>query len=321
MRPDEIRRIALHLAMDTLLEVGFNFQTQVDVEGLVLRYGLMCIFRPVSIYGSYLPPRATEGVAGILVNSQHPEPLRRFTLAHELCHHLRRDDPSIDLFTEDLEFKRHKDDREKLAEAFAGYLLMPRRLVNHFLYGVLNAGATLTPDLAYQLSLLLGTTYRATIWQLVNLKILPIDKAREFQRVTPKEIKKGLGHYESHQDTWIVGQHLSGMELSTTEGDVLQLELPETPSGGYRWKIDHGAVGDIMADEYVPGAWSQDTIGGRGLRRIRIRLTTLGRYTVLAMPARSWQRDALMGEALTFSIRVAPRVREGLLRPLPAMAA
>jgi predicted secreted protein len=278
------------------------------------------MFQPVNISGAYFPPRATQGAAGILVNSQHPLALRRFTLAHELCHHLRRDAPSIDLFTEDLEFQRHLEDREKMADAFAGYLLMPRRLVNHFLYDVLGAGPSLTPHLVYQVALLLGTSYRATIWQLVNLKILSIIKAREFQQVPPKEIKKALGYYEPKQDTWVVGRHLSGTELSTTEGDILQLELPETPSGGYRWVIDQGAVGNIVADEYVPPAGPQDMVGGRGLRRVRIRIKELGRFTVSAMPARAWQSSPMTEGALTFGVRVAPRIRQGLLQPVPAMA-
>lgn len=71
--------------------------------------------------GAYV---ALEGAAATVVNGSQTAGRRRFTLAHELGHHVMADEYSTDWSVGEA-----KEEREKRINAFAIHLLMPRRSV------------------------------------------------------------------------------------------------------------------------------------------------------------------------------------------------
>lgn len=96
-----------------------------DLQALVERVGLLAFsldLGPSIIDGGYV--RVSEaGVA--LVNGTADAGRRRFTLAHELGHHLLADE-----YTPDFGLGSTRSEREALINAFAIHLLMPRSSVN-----------------------------------------------------------------------------------------------------------------------------------------------------------------------------------------------
>jgi Zn-dependent peptidase ImmA (M78 family) len=67
--------------------------------------------------GAYV---ALEWGGVVLVNGSHPSGRRRFTLAHEIGHHVFADEYATDWFA------ASSQDREKLINAFAAHLLLPK---------------------------------------------------------------------------------------------------------------------------------------------------------------------------------------------------
>jgi len=100
----------------------------VDVEGLASVMGLTVIYEPMHTdLSGLIIKRASEAGAKILINSEHPEPRQRFTLAHELGHYIERTRHAND---SDFSFRDSRstdsyDLREFFADEFAGALLMP----------------------------------------------------------------------------------------------------------------------------------------------------------------------------------------------------
>lgn len=71
--------------------------------------------------GAYV---ALEGAGATVVNGGHDSGRRRFTLAHELGHHLTADE-----YSADTSLAEPRDAREKRMNAFAIHFLMPRRSI------------------------------------------------------------------------------------------------------------------------------------------------------------------------------------------------
>lgn len=68
--------------------------------------------------GAYV---AIEGAGAAVINGGHDSGRRRFTLAHELGHHLTADE-----YSTDTDIAESRDEREKLINTFAIHFLMPR---------------------------------------------------------------------------------------------------------------------------------------------------------------------------------------------------
>lgn len=59
----------------------------------------------------------------------------------------------------------------------------------------------------------------------------------------------------------------SGSEIATSIGDVLEVELEENPSTGYRWEVVSSPdMLELTADDYLPP--DTDTVGAPGTRRL-----------------------------------------------------
>lgn len=95
----------------------------VDLTRVAERLGLLVFMQSLGkeVEGSYVALR-TGGVA--LVGADAPSGRRRFTIAHELGHHVLADEYSSAWLASD------HDDRERLINAFAIHLLVPRLAID-----------------------------------------------------------------------------------------------------------------------------------------------------------------------------------------------
>lgn len=92
-----------------------DLQEQVEAVGL---YGFSLDLGPAVIDGGYV---GLNGIGAAIVNGTADPGRRRFSLAHELGHHLLADEYSTDFAV-----GQAREDRERLINAFAVHLLMPR---------------------------------------------------------------------------------------------------------------------------------------------------------------------------------------------------
>ncbi|MFH1176958.1 MAG: XRE family transcriptional regulator [Acidobacteriota bacterium] len=127
-----------------------------------------------NVEGSYLALEA-GGVA--LVQGRDPSGKRRFTIAHELGHHVLADEYSSDWITGD------RDERERLISAFAIHLLLPRS-------AVLTRWRQLDGDsdpwnATIHLAAEYGVSWSAVCAQLRNLRLVDEETRRALTRRRP----------------------------------------------------------------------------------------------------------------------------------------
>jgi len=228
------RRSALQAADDLLNDLEIDQESPVDVFDIVDRLGLWLVFnRLKSLLGAVVP----KGNGGIMLSTQRGPSVQRYTAAHEIGHWiLDIDEPAFD--AEDDIFYPAAD-RERLAQLFAGQLLMPPPLVfaTCARHGITTA-ADATGPAVYLVARDMGASYEAAARQLSNLDIIgPADRDALLAR-TPAQVKTELCHGHRPQgavDVWPVDFAGTGGQVSVTEGDELVVTLPENRTTGYRW--------------------------------------------------------------------------------------
>ncbi|MQY27236.1 ImmA/IrrE family metallo-endopeptidase [Nocardia aurantia] len=241
--PPHVRRDAVAIASMQAARLHQQMHTPydrpVDVFGLTQRLGLWLATQPLDhTYGFYL----SEGPsAGIVLNSNHPETLQRYTCAHELGHHLlghgsRTDDSNtVDRNSDDLALK------ELQAQVFAAALLMPAPLVNRTLQRLGITGVPGAPDI-YAASRDMAVSYTAALWGLAQLKKLDFGLLRALEKSGAKSAKDALrggpAVTDARADVWIV-DNTDRDAVHCRVGDEIHLHLPEDLSTGHTWTIDH----------------------------------------------------------------------------------
>lgn len=231
------RRIqAAESAGRLLAELEVDPARQVDVFGMCEDLGLWLAFLPMDkLLGAFIP----EGAGGVLVTTQRPIPIQRYTAAHEIGHWRLDHGHGIALDGEEHVLGATAVEREQLAQIFAASLLMPPPLV----FGVLDrldaTGASLDPHHAYAVAREAGVSYEAAVRQLTHLELITPDHAVELRRQRPLQIKADLAlgrrPVNGYADVWPVNEHWDDMLLAVRVEDEVVISLPENRSTGYRW--------------------------------------------------------------------------------------
>lgn len=225
-----------------LLKSGFSVikNGRVDIESAINQAGIALMYQPLqNILGFCIH----EEIQGILVTTERPASVRRFTAAHELGHILMDHHGSIDKEENIIEYLDinaiENPELELSANSFASEFMQPRKLV---VENLRNANIRRKEELdqfaAYGLSLKLGLSYKAVCWGLHSNKLIDYNHVNQLVRITPKSIKEDILHdvrlKNYYSDVWRV----LPKNISTIYGsyqDVIQIELQENPSTGYIW--------------------------------------------------------------------------------------
>ena len=200
----------------------FDLAQQLDVE-VMFTHGN-------SFEGLYARESST-----IVVSALRPPGRQAYTCAHELAHwkfdHGTRVD-ELDTLT------NPNSPEERLANLFAGYLLMPPLAVKEA-YG----RRSWNPDAAdpvqtYTIACQLGVGYETLIQQLrCSLGLITERRAQQLLRHSPKSIRMDvLGEHSSAQHLVVVDSHWGKVPIDLRVGDTVA--LPET------WE----AVGSVLTD-------------------------------------------------------------------------
>jgi len=223
-----------------------------DVFDIIQKEGIILCFRPLDkLHGAYIP--LDIGREGILINSQHPIHLQRFTAAHELGHHVLGHKPSVDinilgrapLHSDKYEGSGSDPEQEKEADSFASAFLLPKWLIAKHLIEIGENQNYLKSDInIYQMSLRLGVSYTSFCWCLLGHDVLTLQKAQFFAKIPPKDIKRKIVTEEiralhPHANVWIVNEKSSGIKMLGDKNDLFVFELEENPSTGYIWDYSH----------------------------------------------------------------------------------
>lgn len=158
----------------------------INIFKMLRDLGVFYEFRELDkLEGAYSPEG--EYSAAVLVNVKRPFARQRFTVAHEICHHLKDYDRQI------ICPLNKKDEIERFADRFASELLMPTEKFKEEADRLSDSRKKVDPDRAYDLCHFFGASYRAVIWKLYKYDYLTfIPNEKFFKKAKPQRILSKL---------------------------------------------------------------------------------------------------------------------------------
>jgi Zn-dependent peptidase ImmA (M78 family)/DNA-binding XRE family transcriptional regulator len=270
----------------------------VDVFGTMLALDLPIVFRPLEgLLGAYL----REPTPGVLVTTQRPMSVQRFTAAHELGHFWLKHSPSLDdeSILRRLPFTDQPNPgfQEVEADAFAVAFMMPRWLIDaHCKRQGWQAADLEQPAIVYQLSLRLGASYEATYWTLLRYKLISRSTTRRLTETVPRQLKITLLQdyhpVDYRGDVWLLSERDAGTRIDGSRNDLFVLHLKEHSGGGYLWDIDQLKASGFAVVRDEREAMDADGAGSHVLRRITATLEENRCGYVSLDERRPWQPGA-----------------------------
>ena len=273
-----------------------SWDEEIDIFSIIEDAGLPLMFRPMKqLLGAYLPADTEIGsTPGILVNSNHPRSLQRYTAAHEFAHHLQDKTLSLDEHIEVLEREQQVllKPRERFAEVFASWFLMPPQLVTNLTNRLGIDPKSSGPKEVYQLSLVFGTSYKATIAQLLSLREINFSQATALRKTQPREIKLSLSWAEplanSRCDIWLITEKYHGQTIHPRVGDEIHLSMAEMPSTGYVWVPVSGGPQMNQVNQRFIEVMNASHFDAEGKHEFRFILIEPGPYNLILSMQRPW---------------------------------
>ncbi len=197
----------------------------IDIYDAIYTAGVVTMWQQMPRqFGAYLNHPGSR--PGVLINNGLPHAAQRQTAGHELGHHWWRHGTREDGNLDPPGDRRPPwPPEEKLAESFAAWFLMPRKAAMAALCR-LGIREPRSPADAYQLSLLLGTPYRATVRHLPNIRLAHPAKAADWIKVPPNVIKDRLDQADDtptsrKPDVWMLSPRFDGAQITVHPGDRL----------------------------------------------------------------------------------------------------
>jgi Zn-dependent peptidase ImmA (M78 family)/predicted secreted protein len=219
-----------------------DYDRPVDVFGVVKEHQIWLASEPLSggLFGFYL---RDGDRTGIVVNADHPEPLQRYTCAHELGHHILGHRSHLDE-EDDIQgpIIGHRS-TELAAQAFAGAFLMPLQAVNRVLRRLrISKQQPLDATDVYAVSRELDVSFSAAAWQLATLDRIPNHAADRWVRDGAAAAKRKLRpgpapEGDNRAALFVLDSAVDGVPVLCRAGDELRLRLPENASTGHVWRL------------------------------------------------------------------------------------
>ena len=265
----------------------------IDVFRTLLALNVALLFRPLDgLLGACMPGPHP----GVIISTQRPLRVQRFTGAHELGHVALGHEVSFD-GEEILERSSVPgcDQIELAADSFAGAFLLPKWLLQmHAKRQGWNQASMADPRAVYQLSLRAGASYEATCIALERHGI--IDQATRQglvakpRRDIKRELLDGFEVEDFRRDVWLLTERDEGMSLEGAPEDLFVLKLTENAGAGYLWTtaglVEAGFA--ILRDQRnIPPP--EKAVGGPITRELTAHATEPGRGEFALELKRPWQ--------------------------------
>jgi Zn-dependent peptidase ImmA (M78 family) len=295
---------------------------RIDVFGMLVARDIPVLFRPLkSLLGAYID----DPDKGVILTSQRPLPVQRFTAAHELGHEALGHEASLDgediltraLFVTEAGY----EPREVQANAFASQLLTPSWLIALHMKRQGWTRENLTdPVVVYQLALRMGSSYSATCYALAENKAVDERTREALLNVKPKAIKQSLAKpYEPaawYGDVWLVTERDDGALLEGSRTDLVVVRIKEHAAGGYAWQFGELAdAGLAIRQDARASRGSPEHIGGAVFRTVVAEPEDDGGASghVSLREVRPWQRSGVPLNSLDLDVDLSGPVPVGLL--------
>jgi Zn-dependent peptidase ImmA (M78 family) len=311
----------LHKDFDTKARAAAG-EGRIDVFDMLVKRDIPVMFRPLKkLLGAFID----DPDKGVIVTSQRPLPVQRFTAAHELGHEALGHEASFDdeeVLARALFFSEESyDSREVQANAFASQLLTPSWLIAEHMRRQDWSRERLTePVVVYQLALRMGSSYSATCYALEESKGIDRPTRESLLQVKPKTIKQSLVKpYEPESwygDVWMVTERDNGMVLDGSRSDLVVLKFEEHASSGYLWQFGELAdAGLAIREDGRAASGGKGHIGGVVFRTVIAEAEDDGGASghVHLKEMRPWQAAGKPLHSLELDVDLSGPVRDGLL--------
>jgi Zn-dependent peptidase ImmA (M78 family) len=291
----------------------------IDVFAAIQVLEVPLLLRPLQgLLGAYL----SDPGPGVLITTQRPMSIQRFTAAHELGHFSLRHHPSFDddsiLRRIPMQGEPTGDFQEIEADAFAVEFMMPRWLIGwHTARQNWTVNDFHQPNVVYQLALRIGASYEATCWTLVRHRFIQATQARELLQTQPRELKVAL--LAAHRppdyrgDVWLLTERDAQARIDGSRNDLFVLRLREHSDGGYLWDMDRLRASGfaIVRDELE--AIDDHGVGNPVIRRVTAAPPDTYRGRIALDERRPWEPDPPLS-TLAVEVDLSGPEEEGLSR-------
>lgn len=291
----------------------------VDVFGTIHSLGLPLLLRPLKgLLGAYLSSPAP----GVLVTTERPMSIQRFTAAHELGHFAMEHEPSLDdesiLRRMPMSPEPGSKFEETEADAFAIAFMMPKWLIaQHCARQGWTTADLRRPNIAYQLSLRIGASYEATCRTLVRYNLITTAIMRDLLETKPRSLKvdllKDYKPSDYRGDVWLLTEKDGGARLDGSRNDLFVLKLTEHSGGGYLWDLDQLIASGFAVVRDEREAFDAEAIGGPVVRRVTAAPEAAHRGRMSLNERRPWQ-PASANASLTIDYDLTGPEQQGLSR-------
>ncbi|MGH3972091.1 MAG: ImmA/IrrE family metallo-endopeptidase [Pseudonocardiaceae bacterium] len=207
----------------------------VDVFAALSALGLeMAIVDLDGLLGVMLP----HGRGGVLITSKRGSRVQRYTAAHEIGHWiLHHPGPSVDGEAEIL--STPSSERERQAQLFAAYFLMPPPLVDEAVARHGLRHGQVMPEQLYLVSRDMHVSYEAAAWRLVTHKVISSRELAILLNVNRLDAMKrafqGRQPADGNGDLWLREYDSQHERIEVDEHDEVIVQLPENRSSGWQW--------------------------------------------------------------------------------------
>ena len=213
---------AMRAAMKTRAKAGLDQHSPICIYRLCEVLGVTVRFNNINMEGMYqrgAPPR-------IHLSALRPLPRRTYNCAHELGHHVFGHGSSIDELREDAKQHPWEDEKEFLADTFAGCMLMP-------VTGLRRAFATrgwtpktATPAQLFTVACDFGVGYGTLLTHLsVGVHMISQSRAAALRRVIPKALRARLLGALTPEPLLLTDHHRAAPTLDAEVNTLLLLPL------------------------------------------------------------------------------------------------
>jgi len=211
---------AMQAAVATRAKAKLDQASPICIYQLCETLGVRVRFNNINMEGMYQRGHP----ARIHLSARRPLPRRAYNCAHELGHHIFGHGSSIDELREDAKARPWEDPREFLADAFAGFMLMP-------IIGLRGAFSVrgwtpeaATPEQIFMIACEFGVGYATLLTHLTSgLEILSRGRAAALGRVTPKALRMDILGTMTPEPLFVADRHRTAPTLDTEVKSLLLL--------------------------------------------------------------------------------------------------
>jgi Zn-dependent peptidase ImmA (M78 family) len=177
---------AMQAALSTRAKVKLDQVSPICIYGVCQSLGIQVRFNNINMEGMY-----QRGVSPrIHLSARRPLARRAYNCAHELGHHVFGHGSSIDELREDAKAHPWEDPKEFLADAFAGFMLMPIIGLRHAFSVRGWTPETATPAQIFTIACEFGVGYATLLTHLSSgVNMMSRGRATTLKRTRPNSLR------------------------------------------------------------------------------------------------------------------------------------